>query len=171
MVCVADRPSKGRAFAGKISLAIANKIRYDAKGYSAAKAECSRPPRRKMGKVFENLAVSSQHSAFQPMVAGFATLCRLGLGLGLGLGGPWVAQGATKGHARATQALIGVSAFVCNESAKMAGGGEISPLINTDNTDLNKAKRPRETHRIPHTLLAGAGPGSRISGSVVRWRS
>jgi hypothetical protein len=63
VVCRPVDLSKGQAFAGKISLAIANKKRYYENGYSAARLKAPVRSGGK-GKVFENLAVSSQHSAF-----------------------------------------------------------------------------------------------------------
>ena len=114
------------------------------KGYSAERLNSPVRPGGS-GKVFENLAVSNWQLATSQsrgtwhsigIWQGFATLCRLGFrsftrksgarmgpvgtgfGIGWPLGGPSVAQGPPKGHARATQASIRVSVFVCNESAK-----------------------------------------------------
>jgi hypothetical protein len=99
-----------------------------------------------------------------------------------------VAQGPPKHDAREAQALIRVSVFVCNESVKKCRGGvdaQGAPIaviadiardrkskglatINIDNADRKKLGfgDPGDSY----TLRAGAGPGSRISGSVVRLR-
>ena len=68
--------------------------------------------------VFENLAVSTQQSAFSQTRESFATLCLLGLGLGLGLGDPRVTQASRKGD----PSVDSRKPCVCNEKREMPGG-------------------------------------------------
>jgi hypothetical protein len=53
----------------------------------------------------------------------------IGFGIGWPLGGPSVAQGPPKRHAREAQASNGVSAFVCNERCRKAGVGAKNLVI------------------------------------------
>jgi hypothetical protein len=85
---------------------------------------------------------------------GFATLCLLGIGFGFGfgwtLGGPSVAQGPPKRHARVTQASIGATALFATKVEKMGAGARNREIEQRAWRKLPEPKRPtRIGPRLP----------------------
>jgi hypothetical protein len=92
------------------------------------------------------------------ILKGFAILCLLGIGIGFGwtLGGPSVAQGPPKRHARVTQASIGATALFATKVEKMGGGDK---KLRDRAKSMEETPGTEEAYPDWPALAAAAAPG------------